>query len=255
MQRVTVYRYWQFGTTVRFLQDAREGFQIHGANVVIGNTEALFRKIDELELRVTKRAAADLADLLKEFKATPADSKLTAAQATKLSGTIKALRQTLEAELQGVEAYVISPKRLNVERLINDVPSLFAPGTFAALNAVAQVDLQEAAKCIAFERPTAAAFHLMRATEAVLRSFYCHFVRRDRIDPMLWSPMVQALQKHRRAKHYDALLRNLDNIRVSFRNPTQHPDKVYDIQESQDLWGLCVDTINRMTKCIAEDQA
>jgi len=38
----------------------------------------------------------------------------------------------------------------------------------------------------------------------------------------------------------------LDNIRRSFRNPTQHPDKIYDIQEVQDLFGLCIDAINRM---------
>jgi hypothetical protein len=42
------------------------------------------------------------------------------------------------------------------------------------------------------------------------------------------------------------LLNNLDNIREHYRNPTQHPDKVYDINEVQDLFGLCIDAINRM---------
>jgi hypothetical protein len=49
-------------------------------------------------------------------------------------------------------------------------------------------------------------------------------------------------------KGTDVLLNQLDYIRAQFRNPTQHPDKIYDIQEVQDLWGLCVDVINRMVK-------
>lgn len=253
MQSVTLYRYWQFGTGFRYLQDAQEGYQIHGTNVVIGNLESLFKKLEDLDLRVTIRAANDLKKVLDELKETPSDARLTLAQAQKLNRTVKALRQTLEAELKGVNAYVVSPKRLDVERLVTDVASLFAPEVFSSLSEIAQYDLNEAAKCIAFERPTAAAFHLMRATEESLRRYYCHFVRRDRLDPMLWGPMVQALQKHRRAKVNDTLHKNLDNIRVSFRNPTQHPDKVYDIQEAQDLWALAVDVINRMDRAIKSD--
>lgn len=253
MQSVPVYRFWQFGTNVRYLQDAREGFSIHGTGNVLKNIETLFQRLEELELRVTVRAAVSLKKFETEMKATPADAKLTAAQAMKLSSTIKALRQTLEAELKGINAYTISPKRLDIEKLTSDVSSLLAPGVYQTLSALAQYDLAEAAKCIAFERSTAAAFHLMRASEEVLRCYYCHFIRRDRINPMLWYPMVQALQNHRRAKVHDALHRNLDNIRLSFRNPTQHPDKVYDIQEAQDLLGLCVDVINRMQKVIGND--
>lgn len=112
----------------------------------------------------------------------------------------------------------------------------------------AQYDFSEAGKCIAFERPTAAAFHLLRGTESELRELYCYFVKKNRIKPMLWGPMVQALLSHRRAKMNEALLKNLDNIRSSFRNPTQHPEKIYDIQEVQDLWGLCVEVVNKMSK-------
>lgn len=248
MQSVTLYRYWQFGTGFRYLQDASAGYSIHGSNVIIGNIEALFKKLDELNLQVTVRAAANLKKLLMEFKATPSDSKLDAAQAKKLNTTVKALRQTLEAELKGMNAYMVSPKRIEVERLVEEPSALFAPDVFAALSEIAKYDVTEAAKCIAFERPTAAAFHLMRATEETLRNYYSHFVKRNRLSPMLWGPIVQALKNHRKAKVHDALNRNLDNIRVSFRNPTQHPDKVYDIHEVQDLWGLCVDAINRMHK-------
>lgn len=248
MQSVTLYRYWQFGTGFRYLQDAKEGYDIHGASVIIGNIEGLFKKLEDLNLRVTIRAAGDLRLLLKTFKETPPESKLDATQARKLSSTVRALRQTLEAELAGVNAYVVSPKRIEVEKLVSEPSSLFAPGVFDSLSDLARFDITEAAKCIAFERPTAAAFHLMRATEETLRNYYCHFVKRDRLNPMMWGPVVQALQKHRLASKHAVLNKNLDNIRTSFRNPTQHPEKVYDIHEVQDLWGLCVEVINRMER-------
>lgn len=248
MQSVTLHRYWQFGTGFRYLQDARTGYTMHGGSFIIGNIESLFQKLDELNLQVTVRAARPLAKLLEEFKATSSDSVLDSTQAKRLNSTIKSLRQTLEAELWGMNAYVVSPKRIATERLVGDPSVLFSPDVFSNLTDIAKYDITEAAKCIAFERPTAAAFHLMRATEESLRNYYCHFIKRDRLDPMLWGPMVQALNKHRKAKVHDALNRNLDNIRISFRNPTQHPDKIYDIHEVQDLWGLCVDVINRMDK-------
>lgn len=252
MQSVTLYRYWQFGTGFRYLQDAKQGYGIHGSAQIVGNIEALFKKLEDLNLRVTIRAAGDLRGLLKDLKETPAESKLDAVQARKLNSTVRSLRQTLEAELKGVNAYVVSPKRIEVERLVSDPASLFAPDVFDALSELARLDITEAAKCIAFERPTAAAFHLMRATEETLRNYYCHFVKRDRLHPMMWGPMIQALQKHRYAKKHDVLNKNLDNIRMSFRNPTQHPDKIYDIHEVQDLWGLCVEVINRMERAKAD---
>lgn len=248
MQSVPVHQFWQFGTTVRYLQDAQVAAGIGGAGGILQNLRRLLDKLDELNLRVSKRAAKDLIELKSEFEELGGDAKLTVSQSSKLRSAISSFRKTLEAELKGLSAYTISPKRLDIEKLTDDISSLFAPGVFASLSTIAQYDFSEAGKCIAFERPTAAAFHLMRGTEDVLRGYYCHFVRRDRLSPMLWHPMVQALQSHKKAKANDALHRNLDNIRISFRNPTQHPDKVYDIHEVQDLFGLCVDVVNRMRR-------
>jgi hypothetical protein len=246
MQAVPLIRYWGFGSSFRYLQDAKAGVPVHGQSFILDNLEGVLKRLEELGLQVTIRAAGELRDVQTALQQLPEGARLTVEQATRLSSTVRALRQTLTAELKGLNAYVVSPKRLDVDRLVNDVAALLAPGVFSALTPVAQYDLTEAAKCIAFERPTAAAFHLMRATEEMLRRYYCHFIRRGRISPMLWAPMVQALQRHRRARVNDTLHNHLNNIRLSFRNPTQHPDKVYDIQEVQDLWSLVVEAINRM---------
>ena len=79
---------------------------------------------------------------------------------------------TLEAEAKGFSCYIVTDKRINIEKLVDDVPSLLAPNIFDNLSSISQYDLKEGCKCIAFERPTAGAFHILRGTEAELKTFY-----------------------------------------------------------------------------------
>ena len=212
------------------------------------NIDSFFQYLDDLDLVVTRRASR----VLSNFAATLPDAEgatLSPEQSALLTKIIARLRNTLDAEIEGFEAYIVTPKRLDVAKLLNDTPSLLAPGVHGKIPVIAQFDLAEAGKCMAFERPTAAAFHVLRATESVLVAFYEAIVRQKRVDRM-WGPMVIDLKKRRKAKLYEVLLNNLDNIRRSFRNPTQHPELTYDIHEVQDLWALCIDVINRMAKAL-----
>lgn len=248
MKAKSVYHYFWFGTCVRYLQDAREGHPIHDEAGLVFNIDGFFKNVDELGLVVTRRAAAALDDYVKVVRALPADNTLTTKGASTLVQIMRDIRLTLEAELQGFDAYVVTPKSLDTNKLLSDVPALFAPDVFDVLPDLARYDFKEAARCIAFELPTAAAFHTLRGTEGVLRAYYRAFVRTKRISPLMWGPVVADLRKRAATRGQSTLLNNLDNIRVSFRNPTQHPELVYSISEAQDLWSLCVEVINRMTK-------
>lgn len=247
-------QYFYFGTCVRYLQDAREGIPLHdkvaGQGHVLYTLDAFFRFLKALNLRVTIRASEKVSGLFREFNKMDENATLSKEQAASLSDAMNKLRETLQAELEGFEAYVVTPKRIPVERLLANVPSLLPPGVFDKLPELARYDLGEGGKCIAFERPTAAAFHILRASEGVLREFYCHHVKRGRVE-LMWNPMIQSIRSKRRFEDDEdhmILFDHLDHIRDSFRNPTQHPDKIYDIQEVQELWSLCVDAITRMAK-------
>jgi hypothetical protein len=245
-----IHKYYYFGTCQRFLQDAEATMSIYGSGCIIENIDSLLDTMNELELSVTKRCRPiyNLISLREELQKNEDATELGEENALKLKRIMSELRTTLDAEITGLEAYTVTPKRIDVKKLLQDVPSLFAPNVFALLPDIAKYDLFEAGKCIAFERPTAAAFHLLRATESVLRQLYCHLVKRKRVDPQLWGTMVADLRGRAKTRKHTTLYNNLDNIRLSFRNPTQHPDKIYDIQEVQDLWPLCVEAINRMVK-------
>src|SRR5262249_37640137 len=155
-------------------------------------------------------------------------------EAKKLNENLSFLQKTLSAEASGKITFILSDKKIEVEKLLNKINTLFATGVFDQLDDIAKYDFVEAGKCIAFERPTAAAFHILRATESVLRSLYFRQIKRKRIAVLMWGPMTQEL-RNKRKKIPTVLINNLDNIRLNFRNPTQHPDKIYDTQEVQDL--------------------
>ena len=246
MRSTSISRYIRFGTSFRYLQDAAIGWSIHKDDCVLANIDRFLAEVVALELTVTDRAATKLKMARATLSARPKDARLTPSESGELKSIMRELRPTLFAEAQGNVAFITTDKRLQVTKLLGEVRGLMAPGVFDAMPEIARYDFGEAGKCIAFERPTAAAFHLLRGTEAVLRHFYCSIVKRGR-GQLMWGPIVGALRK-RRDTPDPTLLNHLDNIRASFRNPTQHPEKIYDINEAQDLFGLCVESVNRMVR-------
>jgi hypothetical protein len=232
-----------FGTTLRYLQDVKEGYHVKSKGTVLDNIKAFLRNLDEFGLTVTRRAAYKLVDISKELEQLT-EPALSADHAIRLCDIMDKMRPTLFAESGGMISYVVSERRFPIERLMDDPGHLFATGVFEKLPDIAQQDFSEAAKCLAFERSTAAAFHMLRGTESVLRYYYCEKVKRKRVD-LMWGPMIQTMKSMPR-RFPGPLLNHLDHIRVSFRNPTAHPEKSYDIDESQDLFSICIEVANRM---------
>lgn len=185
---------------------------------------------------------------------TSSNYKLSSNDAKELKDIMKAIRQTLDAEAEGIFALVTTEKRIDVKKLISNVELLMASDVFDFLPNVAKYDFEQAGKCIAFELPTAAAFHLLRGTEDVIRWFYCSIIKRNRLPEKerMWGLMIDQLRRKRRNAPPALLLDHLDYIRNNFRNPTQHPEKIYDMDESQDLFNLCTEAINKVIKCLKD---
>lgn len=255
MRREPIIDYFAFGTGFRYLLDSITDHPIRGHGYIEYNIDRFLAELPELGLAVTDRAATPLRTFRKKVLELPSDARLTVELGRELKKIMTELRPTLIAELKGVHAFVVTPKTIDVERLLSDVPSLLGPGTYVSLPEIAKNDFSEAGKAIAFERPTAAAFHLLRGTESVLRYFYTEQVKQRRVKPLMWGPVVLDLRQRRKTAMHTTLYNNLDNIRTSFRNPTQHPELIYNIHEAQDLWSLCVEAVNRMIRVLVKDVA
>lgn len=130
---------------------------------------------------------------------------------------------------------------------MNSIDKLFATGVFSKLTELAQYDLKEAGKCLALNRNTASAFHTLRATEECLKQFCFCSIKQKRLKKPMWASMIEALRKKETNQPSPVILDTFDMIRRHYRNPTQHPEKIYD-EEAQDLFNLCITVINQVHK-------
>ena len=253
MERKSIFKYYSFGINMHHLLNVKPGWKIHkNPGRILANVKSFLSHINNLPLPVTTRALKKLKHIEKVSSNADKDISLSEKDASRVCKIMGEIRIALEAELKGIEVFSITPKIIDVNKLIDDVPSLFFPGIFNILPKYSIYDFSEAGKCIAFNRPTAAAFHILRGTEALLRHFYTLFIRRNRIPVLMWGNMIADLRNRQKTKKYETLYIHLDHIREAFRNPTQHPDKIYNIHEAQELWNLCVDAVNRMGKILVE---
>jgi len=253
MRETPVYEYIWFGTVLRYLQDAWVDWNVKGYGQIEENLQDFFSELEELELNTTRILAEEegLLGLLGELEE-PGCEKLSLDQAERLRSAMNLVRKTLDAEASQKKAFAASPKRgWEVDRLLNEPSSLFGGDVFSSFSDIARYDFQEACRCLAFERPTASAFHILRGTEAVLRDYYCAIVKQRRLEPKKrqWGPMVEQLRQRRQPPPGE-LLDALDQIRRNYRNPTQHPEAIYDLDGCQDLIGLCISVVNKMARAL-----
>lgn len=246
MRPTEIFRYYAFGYDTGTLRRIVPGMSIHAENAgLVARLDTFFEFLSELRLNVTQAASTYIRKLLEEIKELPKDATVTPDLAQRVQAALGRIDVTLDAELQLSQAYILRPKRYNNEQLLESPGSLLGDGVFAELSEIGRYDFAEACVCVAFERPTAVAFHLMRCVEGCLRDYYCSIVKRNRVRNLLWYDMITHLSK-RREKPPKTLLDHLNNIRHNFRNPTQHPQSRYTLDEAQNLLGVAIDAINRL---------
>jgi hypothetical protein len=250
MEKTTIHKYIFLGTALRYLQDCQSGWPIKATAesrgmYVLENIELFLEELDDLKLFVTKRASIDLKIFLEKINKID-DNNLSNRDALELNKIMTEIRPTFKAECEGIYAFYTSDKRFTIQKLTENIDSLFAPKVFNKISKIAIHDYSEAGFCIAFERPTAAAFHILRATEDILRDYYKKFFR-EKIVIKNWGQLTNELRNKKTGKKPDDhVVNQLIHIKNSFRNPTQHPEKIYDIHEVQDLLSLSIDIVNRM---------
>lgn len=216
MRTVAISRFIGIGTAMRFLQDASPTHKLREKGGIIYNVDRLLSAFDDHSMPVSTRAAKPLREFRDKTIKDESKKRLNESDCKELTTIVYSLRGTILAESKGLFTFVTSEKRYPTERLLNEVKSLMAPKVFDAMPYIAQIDFDESGKCVAFERSTAAAFHLLRGTEDVLRQFYRSIVKRGRVEPLLWGPMVSHLRKRNVGS---AALDQLDLLEKTFEIP------------------------------------
>lgn len=217
--------------------------------------------IEKLDFRVTRSAMlnAGFLQLKKDIELEIEDQENQENQEeiitnSELANRIKRLSEkiwyVLNAEGAISNVYLLTEQRYKLGNLLEDISLLFSKNVYINLPTFAQSDFEQAGKCIAFGVPTAAAFHLVRGLEAYLKYFYQEITGEVLIGRETWGQILNLFGNHEeiinQSNDLSYVLEKLDSVRVEYRNPTQHPDKFYDMDLAQDLLGVVIEIVNKM---------
>ena len=241
------YVYIQIGLCLRLLRNFSTG---NKADLAKGTVETLKANLQKGNFEVSLAAMTSVAytGMKKELDAAGADQPPPSGLVQKIRTEFERVENVVFAEALTKKIYVLPSRRFNTEYLLADPKKLLKAGAFEKLEEIARIDFSSSCRCILFGEATASAFHILRATESVLKSYYFHHRRQKRLAKPMWGSMVDQLRAKTRNKPPDALLASLDVIRTAYRNPTQHPEAIYEIDSAQDLFGVCLDVIGKMTE-------
>jgi hypothetical protein len=158
----------------------------------------------------------------------------------------------LRTECQLMDTYFVSKKGVySTKDLVENAHNHIPEPSRSSLPDQAKLDFDQAGKCMAFDVPTAAAFHLLRATEAVIRKYYDLVVpgpKKASTRMRNWGVYIKLLKDHGGDANVISLI---DHMRDVYRNPVTHPEENYTDESIQVLFGLCISAVVMLSRAIA----
>jgi hypothetical protein len=204
---------------------------------LIGQFLPLMEQLRGDEFALCRRAAERLIETLR-----------TNDDPTQIVGHVDDLRRRLLDQAEAMESLWLSPTER--DRYAPRAP-LFGAAFETKYVSGGIFELDEAAKCLALGRSTAAVFHLMRLMEIAVRSVARCLQIPDPIQPAQrnWGAVLKSVRDAIDAKwsttpartngdgeFFDALYASLDAVKNPWRNSTMHPANKYTTEEAEHIY-------------------
>jgi hypothetical protein len=217
--------------------------------------DQFFNTSKVLPLELSSDAANQLIHVLqtisKKIWADPPE-EIQVWELTNVRTKLSELETVMGLELQRHQTYLVSQiGGYSMPLLATKAEVNILEDALAVIGDQAKKDFREAGRCLAFEIPTAAGFHAMRATENVLRQYYVLVVGKP-IDRIEWATCTQELKK---AKANPKVVQVLDQIRELHRNPLMHPQDFLNMKEAISLFDIAKSAIGSVAEEIAKLKA
>ncbi len=171
------------------------------------------------------------------------EKKIDWNEAYNIANPAREFETILAAELPTLTTYIVDQKGLySTEDLVERAENMFSESAKKRIPDKALEDIRQGCRCIAFDLPTAAGFHLLRATESVILTYY-QLVVASQPKKRDWGTYIDGLKDN---GGDPATVAALDQIRALHRNPLMHPEDVLSIEESIILLGIVQSAILAM---------
>ena len=146
--------------------------------------------------------------------------------------------KAFEREYRNLDVFTVMKKGIYDTRLLMHHPEEELPDRLRKfLPKQTMDDWKEAGRCLAFETPTACAFHICRGTEALMLGYYEALAKHPWAFPKKdWKIYIEQLGVEGAPK---IITTRLDEIRDLDRNAYTHPEKTVSLDEAPVLFRLC----------------
>lgn len=261
MERVDEYRFYELGQKIGAISklvaentftdvwwslwEARDALQAlkHGAVAMRVSMPVVDRLIAAIGVIVPT-------NFNEAIKKDPDNTEKIGYTVYELNEALKAFEPVLAAECKALDTYVVSQKRGFVTSdLVDRADVMFGDDFRSWMPPEIMHDIRAAGRCLAFDTPTAAGFHILRACEAVMARYYTHLTGSDLPKQNRnWGLYLKKLEKVPQA---EAKVRGaLDHIKENYRNPITHPEVTLKDPEAIMLFGLCISVMEIMVDSI-----
>jgi hypothetical protein len=215
-------------------------------------------KSDSVFLPGTRTAARTLKDILvKHFGETLEDGfPISLVEETKgslgkraeiIAAAAKSFETVFDSESPRMAIFWVEKKGIyQTEDLIDHADMHLPDSVRNYLSTQAKVDLIAAGRCLAFNLPTATAFHVWRALEVTFGEYYVSLAGKSFEKAKIarnWGAYIKALNE---AGADVKITGNLDHIRAEYRNPVMHPNVNVQPEEAFGLVGIGFSVITQV---------
>jgi hypothetical protein len=211
---------------------------------------------DLLILGIAKEKAQILVDILDSLEATESEVRsyrISHEEIRKINNARYEFETVLKPDLDQQAVFAVSPKRAyDIRSLIWTGESVFDPSLIRKVPET-QDDVVAACRCIAFELPTAAVFHLFRAMEAVILAYIKALtgMTPEKPSDRTLGAMFGLLKDEKTCD--PKVLASLRDLKDLHRNPALHPEEsVETIDEAIAVLNAVQAPITYMLKKIPE---
>lgn len=263
MQRVNEYRFYELGKRIAAISAVEYATPYADVMWALWEARDALTQLhaDPVGMRVSLPVVARLIGAI--TKIVPEDVREAAKKSQVLEGqppvqigyayyelqdALKSFEPVLSAECNALDTYVVSQKRAySTSHLVDRCEEMLPQETVVLLTPGMVDDLRAAGRCLAFDTPTAAGFHILRAVEAMMAVYYKHITGNELPKQNRnWGLYLQKLEKAPKAD--DKILGALKHIKDNYRNPITHPEDTLTEGEAVMLFALCLSAIEMMAE-------
>ena len=144
--------------------------------------------------------------------------------------------------------FVEAGGNLSTDKLLSGASAGYPNPVRTVLTDQCKNEIDEAGRCLVFERPTAVGFHILRSVEVAIKQ-YLQCIPGFTMPPLnrqTWSEYIKLLKDNGAAK---VVTDHLQNIKDNFRNPLMHPEDILELPEAVSLFSVC----QAMTESLVAD--